>query len=68
MDETIMQYSELLVILQKATSEELAQDITVYTELNEFVPVSGVQVSGEQKDCPADGILDKGHLYLEIDG
>lgn len=74
--ETEMKYSEMLAILQAATPEELAQDMTVYTELDEFVPVTGVMVSGQEertmlRRCskhPADGILDDGHLYLEIGG
>lgn len=66
--------SEMLTILQKATPEELTQDMTVYIVPgamlagDEFFPVTGVQVSGEQNDCPADGILDDGHLFLEIGG
>ncbi len=66
-----MKYREMLKILKKATEAELDQDMTVYTELDEFAPVTGVQVSGQEDPMlkrPADGILDDGHLYLEIGG
>ncbi len=63
-----MTYREALRILQKATPEELDQDMTVYVfPWDEFYPITGVQVSGEQQDCPADGVLDDGHLFLESD-
>lgn len=64
-----MKYLEMFQILQKATPEELDQDMMTYVGmLDEFLPITGVQVSGEQKDCPADSILDDGHLYLETVG
>lgn len=63
-----MKYREMLNILLEATNDELAQDMSVYCKgSDEFHSVVGHQVSDEQKHCPADGILDEGHLYLEIE-
>lgn len=63
-----MVYGDLLKVLLHATKEELAQNVTVFEPgLGEFYPIaSEPRVSGEAKDCPADGILDDGHLFLEI--
>ena len=73
-----MTYKQLLEILLQATACELQQNVTVHAkELDEFYPVTHVRVSGEgskyqdfQQYSPmaADGILDDGHLYLEIEG
>lgn len=64
-----MTYRQMLKILLQATSDELDQNITVYDkQMDEFYPVVGEQVSGEQDDCPAGGVLDEGCLYLEFNG
>lgn len=63
-----MKYREMLNILLEATNDELLHDMSVYCKgSDEFHSVVGNQVSGERKNCPADGILDEGHLYLEIE-
>lgn len=65
-----MKYREMLKICLEATSCELDQDVTIYDKrMDEFYPVTGHQVVGEQVgDDPGVGILDDGHLYLEIEG
>lgn len=64
-----MTYREMMDICSKATSSELDQNITIYDKnMDEFYPVIGSQVVGEQADCPGEGVLDDGHLYLEIEG
>ena len=68
-----MTYKELLDILLQATACELQQDVTVYCkELDEFQPVLSTHVCGETKACirdnAGDGVLEDGHLYLEIEG
>jgi len=68
-----MKYKELLDILLQATTCELQQNVTVYSkELDEFHPVTSARVCGEQadgvRDNAGDGVLDDGHLYLEIEG
>jgi len=64
-----MTYREIMKICLEATSCELDQDITIYDKSkDEFFPVTGNQVVGEQADDPGSGVLDDGHLYLEIEG
>ena len=54
-------YHDLLQELQKATPEQLAQDITVHlTEVDEFVPVLALCVAVED-ECD---VLDAGCLVL----
>lgn len=64
-----MTYGDLLKILLQATQDELEQNVTVFEPvLSEFYPVvSKPRVCGEEKSCPAVGVLDDGHLYLEIE-
>ena len=61
-------YRDLLKRLLTASEEQLAQDVTVYSQvLKESSPVDAVHRAGSAVTL-ADGILDDGHLYLEYDG
>lgn len=65
----MLTYREMLNICMKATNCELDQNVTIFDKnMGEFYPVIGSQVVGEHKDCPGVGVLDEGHLYLEIEG
>lgn len=60
-------WKDVLNQLLTMTNDELADNATVHVGgLDEFYPIYGI---GTSKDGDAaDGILDYGHLYLEIDG
>ena len=59
-------WNELLTRLQEMSAKELMDTATVRVcGFDEFYPVSGFEVS--KAGDAADGILDHGHLYLEID-
>lgn len=64
---TNLTWNDLLIRLQEMSAERLRDNISVYTEvLDEFYPVAGFGISKEGD--VADGVLDHGHLYLEVDG
>ncbi len=58
-----MTYRQLISILELHT-ESLDDDVTIHVGANnEFYPITGVNVTGEDAD-----VLDPNSLYLEIDG
>lgn len=61
-------YKYLLDTLLELTQRELEQNVTVYIAgMDEFLPVSVMRISGEDGQfCPAVGVLDDGHHFLEI--
>ena len=59
-------WKDLLVRLQEMDADELEQTATVRTVvLDEFYGVVGFGVCSDGD--AADGILDEGHLYMEVD-
>ncbi len=59
-----MTYRELWQRLNRCTVEQLDQDVTLQYGADDFTPSTGVGISKDGD--AADGILDHGHLYLEI--
>lgn len=60
-----MTWGDLLMQLQVLSAAELGQNVTIYArELDEFFPVKSELCISKEKDA-ADGILDRGHFYLE---
>jgi len=58
-----MTYKQLLKRLQKATPEQLEQDVTLYVQhTDEYIPVTTVETADESQD-----VLDAGHLYVRGD-
>lgn len=65
----VITYRELLERLQRASAQQLDQEVTVYSQvLDEFTSVVVVHQAGTPAGCHADDILDSGHLFLEYDG
>ena len=63
----MLTWKNVLDQLLTMTNCELADHATVHVEgLDEFYPVHGIGVSKDGD--AADGTLDHGHIYLEIDG
>lgn len=62
-------YKYLLNTLLELTQCELEQNVTVYSPgMDEFFPVAIMRIAAEDMpNCPAAGILDDGHHFLEID-
>lgn len=62
----MLTWKDLLARLQEMNAEELEQTATVQTTvLEEFYGVTGFGVCKDGD--AADGILDEGHLYMEVD-
>jgi len=61
----MLTWKDLQTRLQKLSADELEQTATVKDGFNEFYGVTGIGVSKDGDE--ADGVLDHGHLYLEID-
>ena len=63
----MLQWKDLLLRLQKMSADELEDTATIYTqELDEFYGITGIGVSKDGD--AADGVLDHGHLYFQVDG
>ena len=63
----MLTWNDLLERLKRLPAERLEDTATVHAGgLNEFYPVEGFGVSKDGD--AADGVLDHGHLYLEVDG
>ena len=63
----MLQWKDLLERLQQMSPDELEGTVTVHTQvLDEFHGCTGFGVSSF--GGAADGVLDHGHMYLEIDG
>ena len=63
----MLTWNDLLKRLNEMSTDELEYTATVHEkELNEFYGVTGFGVSKDGD--AADGVLDRGQLYLEVDG
>jgi len=66
-DFVYLTWNDLLIQLQEMSAEELSQNATIYMQgLDEFYPV--IEMGRSKDGDAADGILDHGHVYLEVDG
>ena len=60
-----MKYKDLLEILKKATPEQLQDDVAIHVlPVDEYFGVGTVSVKVAGK---ANGVLDKDHIYIELD-
>jgi len=61
-----MTWRDMLMRLQAMQVDELSQNVTVYApDQDEFFPVKHDFCISRAKDA-ADGVLDHGHIYLEL--